>query len=145
MTDLVKHYGDVKAVDGITFEVARGEVFGLLGPNGAGKTTTIEMLEGLNKPDSDTAEVLGIDVTRQPRRLKERIGVQLQSAALYPNLTVVELIDLFGSFYSAPPTDSRPAHAARSRRAQGRARPASSRAANGSGCRSRWRSSTIRS
>jgi ABC-2 type transport system ATP-binding protein len=98
--NLVRHYGDVKAVDGITFEVKRGEVFGLLGPNGAGKTTTIEMLEGLNKPDSGKINVLGIDVTRDPGALKERIGVQLQSAALYPNLTVVELIDLFGSFYA---------------------------------------------
>jgi ABC-2 type transport system ATP-binding protein len=97
--DLVRHYGDVRAVDGIAFEVARGEVFGLLGPNGAGKTTTIEMLEGLNKPDSGTAEVLGIDVTKHPDRLKERIGVQLQTAALYPNLTVAELVDLFASFY----------------------------------------------
>jgi ABC-2 type transport system ATP-binding protein len=97
--DLQKSYGEVKAVDGITFQVARGEVFGLLGPNGAGKTTTIEMLEGLNKPDSGTADVLGIDVTRQPDRLKERIGVQLQTAALYPNLTVTELVDLFASFY----------------------------------------------
>jgi len=99
VSDLVRHYGDVKAVDGISFEVGRGEVFGLLGPNGAGKTTTIEMLEGLNKPDSGTAEVLGIDVTRQPERLKQRIGVQLQTAALYPNLSVNELIDLFASFY----------------------------------------------
>ena len=98
--DLRKAYGDVRAVDGISFSVARGEVFGLLGPNGAGKTTTIEMLEGLLRPDSGTATVLDIDVTRNPERLKERIGVQLQTAALYPNLTVVELLDLFGSFYA---------------------------------------------
>jgi ABC-2 type transport system ATP-binding protein len=97
--DLVRHYGDVRAVDGVSFQVRRGEVFGLLGPNGAGKTTTIEMLEGLNKPDSGNAEVLGIDVTRQPDQLKQRIGVQLQTAALYPNLSVVELVDLFASFY----------------------------------------------
>jgi ABC-2 type transport system ATP-binding protein len=99
VTDLVRHYGDVRAVDGISFQVRRGEVFGLLGPNGAGKTTTIEMLEGLNKPDSGRAEVLGIDITRQPDQLKQRIGVQLQTAALYPNLSVVELVDLFASFY----------------------------------------------
>jgi ABC-2 type transport system ATP-binding protein len=99
VTDLRKSYGEVRAVDGVSFNVARGEVFGLLGPNGAGKTTTIETLEGLLRPDSGTATVLGIDVTRHPGRLKERIGVQLQTAALYPNLTVVELIDLFGSFY----------------------------------------------
>ena len=97
--DLAKHYGTVKAVAGITFEVGRGEVFGLLGPNGAGKTTTIEILEGLRRPDGGQATVLGHDVARHPDRLKERIGVQLQTAALYPNLTVAELIDLFGSFY----------------------------------------------
>ncbi|MGI8928002.1 MAG: ABC transporter ATP-binding protein [Candidatus Limnocylindrales bacterium] len=100
VVDLRKSYGAVRAVDGVTFEMPAGEVFGLLGPNGAGKTTTIEMLEGLLKPDSGTASVLGIDVTRHPGALKERIGVQLQTAALYPNLTVVELIDLFGSFYA---------------------------------------------
>ena len=98
--DLHRSYGDVRAVDGISFSVARGEVFGLLGPNGAGKTTTIEMLEGLLRPDSGSATVLEIDVTRNPEQLKERIGVQLQTAALYPNLTVVELLDLFGSFYA---------------------------------------------
>jgi ABC-2 type transport system ATP-binding protein len=104
--DLRKSYGAVRAVDGVSFEVARGEVFGLLGPNGAGKTTTIEMLEGLLKPDSGTATVLGIDATRHPEALKERIGVQLQAAALYPNLTVRELINLFGSFYARRrPTD----------------------------------------
>ncbi|MEO6351418.1 MAG: ABC transporter ATP-binding protein [Candidatus Limnocylindrales bacterium] len=97
--DLRKSYGDVRAVAGVTFDVRAGEVFGLLGPNGAGKTTTIEMLEGLLKPDSGTATVLGIDTTSHPAALKERIGVQLQTAALYPNLTVRELIDLFGSFY----------------------------------------------
>ena len=100
VVNLRKSYGAVKAVDGVTFEVAPGEVFGLLGPNGAGKTTTIEMLEGLLKPDSGSASVLGIDVTRHPDQLKERVGVQLQTAALYPNLTVVELIDLFSSFYA---------------------------------------------
>jgi len=100
VVDLRKSYGAVRAVDGVSFEVAPGEVFGLLGPNGAGKTTTIEMLEGLNRPDSGSATVLGIDVTRHPDQLKERVGVQLQTAALYPNLTVVELLDLFGSFYT---------------------------------------------
>jgi ABC-2 type transport system ATP-binding protein len=104
--DLHKTYGAVRAVDGISFEVERGEVFGLLGPNGAGKTTTIEILEGLNKPDSGEIQVLGINPAAQQTELKERIGVQLQTAALYPNLTVVELLDLFGSFYSRPrPTD----------------------------------------
>ena len=94
-----KSYGEVRAVDGISFEVARGDVFGLLGPNGAGKTTTVEMLEGLRQPDDGTLEVLGIDVSRDPDALKERIGVALQTAELYPKLTVVEVLDLFRSFY----------------------------------------------
>jgi ABC-2 type transport system ATP-binding protein len=97
--DLRKRYGPVQAVDGVDFEVMRGEIFGMLGPNGAGKTTTVEMLEGLRRPDAGQALVLGIDAAREPDRLKERIGVQLQTAALYPNLTVSEVIDLFASFY----------------------------------------------
>ncbi len=104
--DLHKSYGSVKAVDGITFEVGAGEIFGLLGPNGAGKTTTIEILEGLRQPDSGEARVLGFDVAHNPAAIKERIGVQLQTTALYPRLTVRELIDLFRSFYRRSlPTD----------------------------------------
>jgi ABC-2 type transport system ATP-binding protein len=99
VSDLKKHYGDVKAVDGVSFEVARGEVFGMLGPNGAGKTTTIEVLEGLRDPDSGIVEVLGMDVCKHPDSIKQRIGVQLQSVSLYPRLTVTELLDLFGSFF----------------------------------------------
>ena len=97
--DLRKSYGATRAVDGVSFEVRRGEVFGLLGPNGAGKTTTVEILEGLRSPDAGEATVLGIDVARHPDALKARIGVALQTAALYPKLTVVEVIDLFRSFY----------------------------------------------
>jgi ABC-2 type transport system ATP-binding protein len=97
--DVYKKYGAVQAVNGVSFEVGQGEVFGLLGPNGAGKTTTVEMLEGLRSPDSGRLEVLGIDAARQPDDLKERIGVTLQTAALYPKLTVVEVLDLFRSFY----------------------------------------------
>ena len=100
VADLRRYYGDVKAVDGVSFEVARGEVFGMLGPNGAGKTTTIEVLEGLRAPDSGTVEVLGLDVERHAESIKQRIGVQLQSVSLYPRLTVTELLDLFGSFFS---------------------------------------------
>ena len=95
---LVKRYGEVRAVDGIDFEVAAGEVFGLLGPNGAGKTTTVEILEGLRTPDGGQASVLGVDVARAADSLKPRIGVSLQTAALYPKLTVVEVIELFRSF-----------------------------------------------
>lgn len=101
---LSKRYGDLLAVDGIDFDVARGEVFGLLGPNGAGKTTTVEILEGLRTPDGGDVTVLGHDVAHDSDALKPRIGVSLQTAALYPKLTVTELIDLFRSFY----THSRP-------------------------------------
>jgi ABC-2 type transport system ATP-binding protein len=103
---LTKRYGDVQAVAGIDFDVAPGEIFGLLGPNGAGKTTTVEILEGLRAPDSGEVTVLGVDVTRGAAELKPRIGVSLQTAALYPKLTVTELIDLFRSFYPR----SRPTH-----------------------------------
>jgi len=97
--DVHKHYGEVRAVDGVSFEVHAGEVFGLLGPNGAGKTTTVEMLEGLRTPDGGVLSVLGVDVAKHPDRIKPRIGVALQTAALYPKLTVVEILELFGSFY----------------------------------------------
>jgi ABC-2 type transport system ATP-binding protein len=100
VANLCKFYGDVKAVDGVSFTVGRGEVFGMLGPNGAGKTTTIEILEGLREPDSGTATVFGMDVTKHAPSIKQRIGVQLQSVSLYPRLTVAELLDLFGSFFS---------------------------------------------
>jgi ABC-2 type transport system ATP-binding protein len=98
--DLRKQYGATKAVDGISFEVRAGEVFGLLGPNGAGKTTTVEILEGLRTSDSGEATVLGVDASRDPDALKPRIGVALQTASLYPKLTVTEVLDLFGSFYT---------------------------------------------
>jgi len=97
--DVHKAYGAVKAVDGVSFDVAKGEIFGLLGPNGAGKTTTMEMIEGLHAPDSGAIEVLGLDVGRHATAIKHRIGVQLQTAALYPQLTVEELLRLFASFY----------------------------------------------
>jgi len=97
---LTKRYGDTQAVAGIDFDVRQGEVFGLLGPNGAGKTTTVEILEGLRTPDGGEARVLGVDVAKDPDALKPRIGVSLQTAALYPKLTVTELIDLFRSFYA---------------------------------------------
>jgi ABC-2 type transport system ATP-binding protein len=104
--ELRKRYGSIQAVDGVTFAVARGEVFGLLGPNGAGKTTTVEMLEGLRPPDSGELSVLGVDVARDADRIKPRIGISLQTAALYPKLTVTEVIDLFRSFYPrSRPTD----------------------------------------
>jgi ABC-2 type transport system ATP-binding protein len=97
--DLKKRYGDTQAVDGVSFSVGQGEIFGMLGPNGAGKTTTTEILEGLRPPDSGEVQVLGMDVAREPQKIKERIGVQLQTTALYPRLTVREVLDLFATFY----------------------------------------------
>ena len=96
---LRKTYGDLVAVDGVSFEVRPGEVFGLLGPNGAGKTTTVEVLEGLREADSGEVSVLGVDARRHPDDLRARIGVSLQTAALYPKLTVVEVLELFRGFY----------------------------------------------
>jgi ABC-2 type transport system ATP-binding protein len=97
--DLTKHYGQLKAVDGISFDVAQGEVFALLGPNGAGKTTTVEILEGLRHADSGTAVVAGVDVTKDPSGVKERIGVQLQSSAFPENFLAREIVELFALFY----------------------------------------------
>jgi ABC-2 type transport system ATP-binding protein len=97
--DLKKYYGATKAVDGISLTVEQGEVFGMLGPNGAGKTTTTEMIEGLRKPDAGSIHVLGHDVTRETAKVKNRIGVQLQTTALYPRLTVREVLDLFATFF----------------------------------------------
>jgi ABC-2 type transport system ATP-binding protein len=97
--NLVKHYGDIKAVDGISFSVKQGEVFGMLGPNGAGKSTTVEIIEGLRQKDSGTVSVLGMDVERVPKAIKERIGVQLQAPSLLPLLSVQEILQLFAGFY----------------------------------------------
>jgi len=105
--DVRKAYDDVQAVDGVSFRVAKGEIFGLLGPNGAGKTTTMEMIEGLHSPDSGEIHVLGMDVRHAATAIKSRVGVQLQTAALYPQLTVTELLELFGSFYGRRPATER--------------------------------------
>jgi ABC-2 type transport system ATP-binding protein len=102
--DLHKHYGDVRAVDGLTLSVEAGEVFGLLGPNGAGKTTTIECVLGLREADSGTVTVLGMDHGTDSRQIRERIGAQLQTTGLYARLAVREQIALFGSLFP----DSRP-------------------------------------
>ena len=96
---LKKHYGDVRAVDGLDLEIRLGECFGLLGPNGAGKTTTIEILEGLTPPDSGDIEVLGRRWGRHDRELRERLGVSLQESRLAEKLTVYETLELFRSFY----------------------------------------------
>jgi len=102
VTDLEKRYGDVCAVDGLSFAVAPGEVFGLLGPNGAGKTTTVEILEGYRVPDGGSAEVLGLDPVRDGSRLRPRIGVMLQEGGLYPGLRALELLHLFAAYYDDP-------------------------------------------
>jgi ABC-2 type transport system ATP-binding protein len=98
--DLVKRYGSLVAVDHLSFGVEAGEIFGLLGPNGAGKTTTLEMIEGLRTPNEGDAVVFGQSVLRHARRIKQRIGVQLQTTALPSKITVAEAIDLFGAFYA---------------------------------------------
>ena len=97
--DLRKSYGDLKAVDGVSFSVRRGEVFGILGPNGAGKTTTVEILEGMRAPDSGRAAVNGIDVGEDPRGVKTVIGVQLQASHFFANLKLTEILDVLASLY----------------------------------------------
>lgn len=99
VNDLRKVYGPIRAVDGISFEVEEGEIFGMVGPNGAGKTTTIECIEGLRQPDGGDAQVLGMDPQRDGYELRERIGVQLQEASLPQRIKVWEAMDLFASFY----------------------------------------------
>ena len=97
--NLQKRYGEVVAVDGLSFEVRRGECFGLLGPNGAGKTTTIEILEGLLAPDGGEVEVLGYRWSTHERELRQRLGIQLQETQFTDKLTVEETIRLLRSFY----------------------------------------------
>ena len=98
-TNLLKRYGDLVAVNGLTFVVERGECFGLLGPNGAGKTTTIEILEGLVEPDGGDVEILGLRWKSHDRELRQRLGVQLQETQFADKLTVEETLRLFRSFY----------------------------------------------
>jgi ABC-2 type transport system ATP-binding protein len=97
--DLRKTYGEIVAVDGVSFAVDEGEIFGMVGPNGAGKTTAIECAEGLRRPDAGSVRVLGLDPWLQRRAIAKRIGVQLQESALPPRLRVAEALGLFGSFY----------------------------------------------
>lgn len=99
VTDLFKRYGTLTAVDGVNFHVRPGEIFGLLGPNGAGKTTTMEMIEGLRKPDGGTARIAGFDTQTSLRKVKEVIGVQLQSTSLFELLKVKEIMTMYASFY----------------------------------------------
>jgi len=96
--NLKKTYGSTVAVDGVSFHVAEGEIFGLLGPNGAGKTTTVECLQGLRRSDSGTIRVLGLDPITQAQEVRRRIGAQLQESALPDRIKVWEALDLFASF-----------------------------------------------
>jgi ABC-2 type transport system ATP-binding protein len=100
--DLGKTYGELEAVRGISFEVQQGEVFGLLGPNGAGKTTTVEILEGYRRRDAGEVEVLGTDPAAAGGDWRERIGVVLQSSAMYETLTVAEMLKVFAGYYRKP-------------------------------------------
>src|SRR5690349_23191154 len=96
---LTKRFGDFVAVDEITFQVGRGEVFGFLGANGAGKTTAMRMLIGLSRPTSGKASVAGYDVYRQTEKIKKNIGYMSQKFSLYEDLTVMENIRFFGGIY----------------------------------------------
>lgn len=96
---LRKHYGDVTAIDRVSFQVERGEIFGMVGPNGSGKTTTIECIEGLRVPDEGRVSVLGMDPWQDVYELRERTGIQLQSANLPRRMQVEEAMQVFSSFY----------------------------------------------
>src|SRR5262245_46472527 len=97
--NLRKSYGTVTAVAEVSLEVSAGEIFGVVGPNGAGKTTTIECIEGIRKGDSGKVDVFGLDPVRDERRLRQRIGVQLQQSAIPQRMKVWEALDLFASFF----------------------------------------------
>jgi ABC-2 type transport system ATP-binding protein len=103
VTDFRKTYGDFVAVDGISFEVKKGEIFGLLGPNGAGKTTTLESLEGIRMPDGGSLRVAEVDPTREPHKLRNLIGVQLQSAGLPESITPDEAMKFFCAYHQVAP------------------------------------------
>lgn len=102
VNDLVKRYGATTTVDGVSFSVGDGEIFGILGPNGAGKTTTVECIEGLRKPDRGSIRVAGLDPQRDARELKEMLGAQLQETELPDLIKVREAMELYSSFYRNP-------------------------------------------
>lgn len=99
VSDLVKRYGDKVAVDGISFSVKKGEIFGILGPNGAGKTTTLEMIETLREIDGGTATIDGVDVAKNPYEIRSMIGVQPQSPGFQDKTKLTELIAMFAAAY----------------------------------------------
>ena len=100
VSDLRKSYGETEAVRGVSFEVARGEVFCLLGPNGAGKTSIVEILEGYRTRTAGEASVLGIDPASGSRELRDRVGIVLQECGVQADLTVTELIEMYGRYYT---------------------------------------------
>jgi ABC-2 type transport system ATP-binding protein len=102
--DVRATYGRVVAVDGVSFTIERGECFGLLGPNGAGKTTLLSCLEGLKRFEPGKVLVHQVDITKDPVRVKRSLGVQLQDAALFPDLTAVEIVQFYGALYDVFPT-----------------------------------------
>ena len=102
---LTKSYGDIIAVNDVNLNIEEGEIFGLVGPNGAGKTTLIEMIESLRTPDSGSIRVLGMNPTKEADKLQEKIGVQLQTTSIQPNIKVKEAIKLFASLYRQPLTN----------------------------------------
>jgi ABC-2 type transport system ATP-binding protein len=102
VADVVKHYGDLRALDGLSLAIGAGEVFGLLGPNGAGKTTTVEILEGYRRADAGLVRVLGLDPVRDGARLRPSMGVMLQEGGLYPGLRPTEVLRLFAAYYDDP-------------------------------------------
>jgi ABC-2 type transport system ATP-binding protein len=99
VSDLKKNYGDLQAVDGLSFSIARGEIFGLLGPNGAGKSTTISILSGLIKPSSGKISILGMDISQKPNAVKARLGLVPQDLALYQTLSARDNLLFFGQIY----------------------------------------------
>jgi ABC-2 type transport system ATP-binding protein len=103
VSDFVKRYGEVVAVNSISFEARAGEIFGLLGPNGAGKTTTLECLEGIRQPDHGRLRVMGIDPTQDPRSLHRVMGVQLQASGLPADMQVDEAMGFFAAYHDVPP------------------------------------------
>ena len=100
--ELTKSFGNRKVVDGLSFDVQRGEVFALLGHNGAGKSTTIDLILGLKTADGGSAEILGMDAAKNRRRVFERVGVQLQNSRYQPNIRVEEACIEYASLYSNP-------------------------------------------
>ncbi len=99
LTNISKSYGDVKAVDGISLQVKKGEVLGIIGANGAGKSTTLEIMMGIRRPDTGTVKVLGMNVEEASNEIKQKIGIQLQQTALYDRIKVKEALKLFSSYY----------------------------------------------